>query len=128
MKIPSKKALQVQSLKAAQRGIQDDLDALLLSDEAAARTKFDELLALRRELAQLEAQPDEYTCPQCGNDFGDSAHADLLVAAVVIYDNAGKAIPRDRRDFGITDARRVKFCGSCSSSWAIPVLEYLEMR
>jgi hypothetical protein len=87
------------------------------------------------EMAELHTQPDVYTCLCCGNDFSTEDHVDLLVASVLIFsEKDGVSQVTDERDYGILatergeNGRRIKICGNCASRWAIPILEYLEMR
>jgi len=125
MKVPSRKAKTLHGLHQERRHIQERILAPHV-DDAEAKRLFDSLLSLKKQIAEAEAAADTYTCPQCGNDFEDSAHIDLLVASLVVYGDDGIAIARDHRDYGIGDARRVKICGPCHRGWAIPVQEYLE--
>lgn len=84
------------------------------------------------EIKRLEAEPDVYTCLCCGDDFGNEAHVELLVAAALVFDINGVAT--ERYDYGIKDTaerkagRRIKFCGDCAAEWHIALADYLEMR
>ena len=89
---------------------------------AAAKALAD----VETELAQAELEPNVYDCAQCGKEFSDGRHVDLLVAAVVTYQDDGTAENRD--DFGYGDPRRIKVCGACHSTWAIKANAYIHIR
>lgn len=84
-------------------------------------------------LAEAEVLEDLYICPKCGNEFPNGPHTELLVVAVIDFDNDGRAFP-ERIDFGMSEVvnnnmgRRIKFCGPCHSEFAIPLREYVNMR
>ena len=78
------------------------------------------------ELALVEQEPDLYDCAQCGREFPDGRHVDLLVASVVTYQDDGTAA--ERNDLGYNDPRRIKICGDCHSSWKIKANAYIYIR
>jgi len=84
------------------------------------------------ELLRLDQTEDTYTCLSCGKDFPDGPHVDLLVAAILVYGDDGRE--KANQDYGILaterqeNGRRIKVCETCMNSWAIPILEYVEMR
>ncbi len=122
-KIPSKTARVTARLASEVKALQEEIDTLIVEDEAAARTKFDDLLVKRRALADAQALPDVYDCLQCGGEFGDGEGADFLAAAVVTYGPDKR--PDLWLDYGIQDAQRIRFCGACRASWPKPIKEYL---
>lgn len=83
------------------------------------------------EIAHLESQPDEYMCLCCGAHFPDGPHADLLVAAILIFGEDG--IVEQSEDYGIHDTlngragRRFKICGPCVKKWRHHPLDYAEL-
>ena len=78
------------------------------------------------ELALVEQEPDLYDCAQCGREFPDGEHVDLLVSAVVTYKSDGEA--DERHDLGYNDPRRIKICGPCHSTWKIKANTYIHIR
>src|SRR5215510_13037651 len=104
----------------------------LLKQQAVVDNDPEAFAAAVSELIRLEQTEDVYTCIVCGQDFPDGPHLDLLVASIVVFGN--NQDERQNRDYGILaterqeNGRRVKVCGTCMNKWAIPILEYVELR
>jgi len=104
----------------------------LLKQQAVIDNDPEAFSAAVTELLRLEQTEDIYTCISCGQDFPDGPHLDLLVAAFVVFGE--DLADRQNRDYGILaterkeNGRHIKVCGTCMNKWAIPILEYVEMR
>ncbi len=104
--------------------------SLIQQDLQAKATRVIEAMTA---LAAAEALETLFLCPQCGKEFANGAHVDILVVSVVRFDESGRALP-ERIDFGIAEVfntqmgRRIKFCAVCMETWAIQPEEYVNMR
>lgn len=98
---------------------------------AFAADDLDALARLNKERDETATGPDIYTCLHCGKDF-EGDHVELLLAGIMVIQD-GETVRH--QDFSIQDVlkqrapgRKIKICRECTSGWAIPILEYLDMR
>lgn len=131
MKIPSKRAKEIKAATEARDAAADALRRTLRDESATVSAKTvttdslaRELIAAERALAEAEALPDMFTCPQCGKDF-EGEHVELNVAALLQFEPDGTA--KERFDFGLSSARRFKFCGGCIGKWKIKPTDYINL-
>lgn len=85
-----------------------------------------------KELEAANRLADSYTCACCGEDFPHGPHLEILAAAVLVFDDEGRAVVH--YDYGLLptargeNGRRFKFCKDCMDEWQIHPAEYVDMR